>query len=288
MEPLHRRLAELIAAETDAVAPPPDAKARHWAAVTAALVGDGPPDGEPPGGPPDPSGGEVVVVAAKGGGLLKLIGGVVVVGAVVAGGLATRDREPPPRVETATSSEAAATEPVVPAPAPVATTPAPVVATPESETPSADSGLTDVTGLPRALEPATAKAASDRGAPARPPSTKRGAPRDAEPTAPRGLAEELRLVEALRVAVTRGEHAKATALAAKHRREFPDGALIPDRLDLEVTARCASGDLAGGRALAQELRERWPAAPASARSKSACKDPASPTSDGPQPDPEEP
>lgn len=274
MEPVKGRLAALIAAEAEEVKAPQGAKDRHWAAVGAAF---GPMGAPPSGGSPAPGGGEGAAVgtAAKGGALLKIVGGTLVAGAIAAGVWASGDRDASGPVAPSVASRAddaidrgepVRTEPdtaAVPAPQEVAIEQARAT---DPEGTVEDTGASDPPDASPSSEPATVQPRPSRGRRATPraPATK------GEPPAAAGLAEELALVESLRRAVARGDLARAKTLAARHRREFPDGALRPDRLDLEASMHCASGDVARGRALMAELSRRWPEAPRSDRLKAAC------------------
>ena len=269
MEPLKGRLADLVASEREDVAPPQDAKARHWAAVSAAFG----PVGVPPGGgsPTGAEGAATAAAAAKGGALLKIVGGTALAAAVATGVWASRsgvDR-PVASADVAATSEAAPRprEDAAPAIQPGAAEVEPDRPIVEPDPPIVEP---DPTGDPSATpEPAPPDPSIDETT-ARP---RRRKPDPASPKSevePRGLAEEIALVESLRRAVVRADYATAKALAARHGREFPDGSLVPDRLDLQATAHCASGDPERGRALAKELARRFPEAPASDRLTKAC------------------
>jgi hypothetical protein len=249
MEPLKGRLAELVAREGDAVLPPQGAKARHWAAVSAAFGPIGPPPSA--GATAGAEGAAAGTAVAKGSALLKIVGGTALAAAVVTGVWASRsgDRD----VETAAMQPAESGTIVQPADAPE---PAPA---PEPE-PEPEPEPAQSHRAPAPVEPRAAAA------------SRSAKPSADAPDPPRGLAEEIALVESLRRAVARRDYATAKALAARHRREFAKGSLVPDRLDLEATAHCGAGDRDRGRALAEELERRWPEAPVSDRLTTACRD----------------
>ena len=249
MEPLDPALAELIATETETVAPPQGAKARAWAAIGAGLGGV--PLAVPVGGAD-----AATATAAKTGAWLKIVGATALVGAVGTGVWATsRSPEPAPTPAVARTESAPVAE-VVPDEEPPADEPTSVaVAAPEPE--------------PQAEPEPEVVPDEETGTPApEPRATKKSRPETA-PTL--GLAEELALVEKIRKAVAAGDHAGALKLAGEHRDSFPKGALRPDRLDLEATAYCARGQTERGRKLAAQLRESWPKAPVSDRLESTCK-----------------
>lgn len=274
MEPLKGRLAELVARESNAVVPPQGTKARHWAAVSAAFGPIGPPPSE--GAPAGAEGAAAGTAVAKGSALLKIVGGTALAAAVVAGVWASRsdDRD----VATAAIHDAAAsgtTVELADAPAIIEHEPA---SAPPHQVPANVEPTVDPEGA-RDVEDSDARSTTSVAArrPAAEPQPTAAAPRSAKPSAdapepPRGLAEEIALVESLRRAVARRDYATAKALAARHRREFAKGSLVPDRLDLEATAHCGAGDRARGRALAGELERRWPEAPVSDRLTTACGD----------------
>jgi hypothetical protein len=251
MEPLKGRLAELVAREGDAVLPPQGAKARHWAAVSAAFGPIGPPPSA--GATAGAEGAAAGTAVAKGSALLKIVGGTALAAAVVTGVWASRsgDRD----IETAAIHEAEDADTIL------EPEDAPAIVEPEPEPASAPEP-----------EPAQSHRAPAPVEPRAAAASRSAKPSADAPDPPRGLAEEIALVESLRRAVARRDYATAKALAARHRREFAKGSLVPDRLDLEATAHCGAGDRDRGRALAEELERRWPEAPVSDRLTTACRD----------------
>jgi hypothetical protein len=256
MEPLEGPLADLLAREAEANVPPPEAKARHWAAVGAAFG----PVVPPPNPPASGAEATATATAAKGGALLKIVGGTLAAGALAAGVWAGRPSSPAP--ETA---PAAVTEPETPG----AAAPDPAEASPPVEPAEPADPVEPIEPVaPETTDPPPTEVTPP------PPATAEPAPRRIQPApapdAP-GLAEELALVEDMRRAVQAGDHAEALRLAKRHRKEFPRGRLRPDRLDLEASATCASGRLEAGRALAAVRQQQWPQAPISDRLETACK-----------------
>lgn len=84
------------------------------------------------------------------------------------------------------------------------------------------------------------------------------------------LAQEARLLKAIRVALRDGDHAKVLTLTARHAEEFPEGALVIERLAARAQALCAQGDREAGLAVRAELAAKAPTAPALARVDDAC------------------
>ena len=231
MERLDGPLAELVSAEREQLASEGKAPEAAWAAVAAAW--------EAPPVPP-PGGGAAEATAAAGKTTaLKLVGALVVGTTVAAGGWVATN-QPAERAAVA-RVEAPRVEPSVePAPA-AARDDAPVLVPP----PSAPA--------PAAEAP---RVATPKPIPAAPVP---------------GLAEELALVDEMRRHVAAGRHADALVLARRHRKVFAKGSLTADRMDLEAAARCGSGDLETGRALAERKKKRWPRAPISDRLRKLCR-----------------
>lgn len=75
---------------------------------------------------------------------------------------------------------------------------------------------------------------------------------------PDNLAEEMRLLDAARTALTHGEAAVALANLARYERSFPSGALAPEASVLKVRALLAAGDRTGAEALGRRVIERAP------------------------------
>ncbi len=145
--------------------------------------------------------------------------------------------------------------------------------------PTAPSGTAPPTNA-RAREPLGAKTSSpitaqphavERG-PAL--ETQRGAPSPPQATPAlheRGSLEaELSALDAIATALEAGHAADARDDAQRFRRQFPDAALLPEALVLEVLAHCALGDVDQARALAQSLPPQAERTPAASRLKTSC------------------
>lgn len=122
----------------------------------------------------------------------------------------------------------------------VRTVPAPMTETPDDVTPAA---------RPRARAPAAAD-------PAR--------------TAASRLAAEAALVRHAQAAVRDADWGRALELAAEHRAEFPRGALIEERLALEVIAACGAVEPDREARARDELRETHPDSLHWTRIRAAC------------------
>lgn len=232
MERLDGPLADLVAAEREAMEALPDTREAAWAQVATAWQAQPPPPTSTPGG-----GAEATAASAGAGGVLKVVAAVVVSVGVAAGAwVATRPEAPVP-VARVTAPE------VRPAEEPGAT-PSP----PEA---------------PLLAEPPPAPA---------PAPVRESAPAVSKPQANApGLAEELALIDAMRRDVAAGRYGKALSRAKEHRRVFASGSLTADRMDLEAAARCGNGDLDAGRRLADRKAKRWPRAPIGEHLQSLCK-----------------
>ncbi len=67
------------------------------------------------------------------------------------------------------------------------------------------------------------------------------------------LAEEVTLIAQAKKAIVRGELERAQLLLNQHRRDFPGGQLLAERVALEVHLRCKAGDVAGAQQGLKEL-----------------------------------
>lgn len=79
-----------------------------------------------------------------------------------------------------------------------------------------------------------------------------------QPSRDEQLAAERALVEAARVALTRGRVDEALSSLERHEREFADGRLAEERESLAVQALLARGDTPGARRRADQFRQRFP------------------------------
>ncbi len=75
---------------------------------------------------------------------------------------------------------------------------------------------------------------------------------------PGRLAAEVKLIAQAKKAIVRGELERAQLLLSQHRRDFPGGQLLAERVALEVRARCKAGDVVGAEQLMQELASLAP------------------------------
>jgi hypothetical protein len=218
MTPADSLLEQLERAERSTTGPPPEVSERMWASIEQRLV-QGPPPPELD--PLDPHVIEVVEPvpgpsAAVGRHvLLKIVGGVGVVG-LAAGLLALsldRDDEPAPEPEPVVVVEPESREPTI---QPI--TPEPTIVPEPTIAPE-----------PTIIEPQPEPAAK----PSKPSGTK--------PVAPKGLAEELALMQSISTALADGDSAKVLELVADHRRDFPHGQFIEERSAAEARALCRRG-----------------------------------------------
>jgi hypothetical protein len=284
MTPMSERLAGVIAAERAACEPPPGAKERHWAAISAGLGGPG--GDEPPGGgEPGPansgpsgsigSSGSTPAAASPSLGLaakatLAMAATLVTAAIIVA--VASDD------------AGQAVVAPVVAASEPVdggsdRNTVEPHVAGPRS---GAAARVRDEVSE-ATVSPATPSRVSDphRG---RTRSTRRPASPPPVPAAEdetaQGLRAELVIIDDAERALRQKRFDAVLKLTARHRARFPEGELTAERLDLEAAAHCALGDLERGRRRLAELRHGWPRSPVSAITKQTCEAPTDPRGAG--------
>ncbi|HEX2669468.1 MAG TPA: hypothetical protein VHM25_01285 [Polyangiaceae bacterium] len=83
-------------------------------------------------------------------------------------------------------------------------------------------------------------------------------PAQAAPVATTALAEEMRLLDAVRRSLASGDSRSALSILAGYERAFPQGALRPEASVLKVRALLAAGDRQGAEALGQRVIERAP------------------------------
>jgi TolA-binding protein len=79
------------------------------------------------------------------------------------------------------------------------------------------------------------------------------------------LFDELRVIEAARAAVGRGDAAAALVALNRYDRSYPSGQFAPEALALRVEALAASGATEQARALAGEFARRYPRNPLRSR-----------------------
>lgn len=84
------------------------------------------------------------------------------------------------------------------------------------------------------------------------------------------LQAELRVIEAARAALDRGDHDAALVRAGEHRRRFPDGALALEARSLRALALCGAGRWMQGRGEARALLNDDPSSPYRDRLRDAC------------------
>lgn len=91
------------------------------------------------------------------------------------------------------------------------------------------------------------------------PRTRPPAPRTREPAAPASHIDvELALLEAARTALRVHAFADALSHLAEHARRFSAGALVEERMRLEIEVRCAMGEPGRARAIADALKSAFP------------------------------
>jgi hypothetical protein len=242
-EPRPKELDALVAYQRDIEGPPPDATARLFARMQAAILAEGAsasPDAQGEGAPSGP--GEASAASAASAGATawapKLVSGLLIfalgagTGAAVHAGLTSAPHAP----AVAQAPHEPFAPPGEPAP-PVAPTLAPPAPVAEPS-------------VPPPPEPPSRRAAR----PVVP--GKGGAPAATEAVS--RLDEERRLLEAARTALLRERPADALAALRTHRTRHPDGALAEERDVLHVAALAASGDADGAREAGAEFRARYP------------------------------
>lgn len=84
------------------------------------------------------------------------------------------------------------------------------------------------------------------------------------------LLAETRLIEHAQAALARGKPADALRAVDDHRQQYPNGALVPERLAVQAVALCKLGDRDGARRSATELNRIAPASPLWPRVQQAC------------------
>jgi hypothetical protein len=84
------------------------------------------------------------------------------------------------------------------------------------------------------------------------------------------LSAETALLQAARAALGSGDAHGALALLRRHAREYPNGALVEERLASQVFASCALGQRANAARAAAELTRRAPSSPLRARVLDSC------------------
>jgi hypothetical protein len=111
--------------------------------------------------------------------------------------------------------------------------------------------------------PTAAREAPSHGGLAEAPST-------AEGPAPSNVGEELGLLRAAQERLHTGAPAAALALLDEHARRFPRGALVEERRASRILALCQLGEVAAGRAEADQFILQLPMSPFVERIRRAC------------------
>lgn len=75
------------------------------------------------------------------------------------------------------------------------------------------------------------------------------------------LARERELIERARTTFRAGHPDVALGILRQHRREFPDGILVEERLGLQIQALAARGEMGTAEQLARDFRARFPQSP---------------------------
>jgi hypothetical protein len=238
---LLKRLIEHERADAD---PNTEAIARMWTGIEGRL-GGGPPPPDVFDGPPSTGGAWQAVV-------LKVVGGLAVSGAIAGGvwGIAGRDESPPPEPAVATAT------PVIETSSPEH--PVFVEENPELATGEDSIEATQTTGMASSVDvPAT----SQRSVVRRTVKT--------EPSADT-FADEAQLLQRIYAALKRDDPRAALRLVGEHRRRFPAGQLIQERLAVEVEALCRSDQTSRGRSKAAAFEAAYPGSTHLARVRTAC------------------
>ncbi len=84
------------------------------------------------------------------------------------------------------------------------------------------------------------------------------------------LIRENHLISAARTAQAAADWPSVLAATAEHKREFPNGALVEERLVLEAAAACSAGHHQRGQRALTSLARRFPTSPALARVRELC------------------
>lgn len=84
------------------------------------------------------------------------------------------------------------------------------------------------------------------------------------------LGAETRLIARAQSALNEGAALSALALLERHRREFPGGALVPEREAARVIALCALGHEAEAKAARVRFERSWSSSPLLARVRASC------------------
>lgn len=95
---------------------------------------------------------------------------------------------------------------------------------------------------------------------------------DPELDAAKRLVAETALLRRARVALRDGDATRAIAAADEHRRTFADGELAEEIAFVRLSALCAAGRIADGKAAARSFATRWPGSPLATRAAQACAD----------------
>lgn len=106
--------------------------------------------------------------------------------------------------------------------------------------------------------------------PPRPAPMRRAASVKPAPVHEDPLHAELRVIEAARAALERGDHELALARAGEHRRRFPQGALALEARSLRALALCGAGRWMQGRGEARALLSDDATSPYRDRLREAC------------------
>ena len=139
-------------------------------------------------------------------------------------------------------------------------TPTPAIAAPKSQ----------VNTQPPKLTPA----AKRRPRPKR--STQSKSPAASKVRATGNLREEAQLIARAQRALRAGDHGGAMSVLKEHRKTYPRGVLVQERMGLEILALCGLGHTKAAQARSESFLARWPTTPIAERLRRSCAHQASP------------
>jgi hypothetical protein len=90
------------------------------------------------------------------------------------------------------------------------------------------------------------------------------------PAAPSNLAQETLLIRQAHQNIVNGNPARALAILAQHVEQFPNGALVEERVATQIMAYCKLGRLDEARRALNQFASSWPESPHWARIRTAC------------------
>ncbi len=158
---------------------------------------------------------------------------------------------------------------------------------PNTQSQASDGGSNEGAQSPRRAEPAGEATAKLRGRGPSPAKTGDGNGNDddkgddpqrtpaatletADAPASLDLARELRLIRQAEDHLRAGDGRAALAAIDRHRREFPEGQLEPEREASRVTLLCLQGDDLEAARRAERFAQRWPSSPLLPRVRRVC------------------